>query len=446
MWSMSLRLDGSRQPEIHTPCCCAISVLTEFSHDTAHAPLPAASLARVASSAMSSVSTAGEKKGRKSFSFFQRKKPDASLAPAAKNRIVSIKKTSFEMKLGVRFIGSKTSVCTIAEVSPNGPLAGKLSPRDVVVSINGIKPENHAKAAEMLRDAPAGTIKLEVKDAVPVARSATTILDVTVVEGKTPPSKTPPSTPPSALRQARSMSTPPSTPPSALRQARTLSSLPAGLPPAGLRPVVLPTVKTTPTCTTAVAPVDPMAAASLAPASTASARRAAAATAAPEPDRAVLLQSAPAADEYMVKLARSTTGSFIGVRLVQLSLRDHPSVAEIDPDGPAAHTGIVVGDTLLDVNGVDAREGFEELKRAGLATPDGAVLKLRRPAPPVAPSPFAEIMRPNVHPHHRPTSQHPTYHEQTGGRGFLSVLCCANRPNERNSLQKDQLNAIFGGG
>ena len=65
------------------------------------------------------------------------------------------------------------------------------------------------------------------------------------------------------------------------------------------------------------------------------------------------------------------------MRLVQKKHTELPYIADIDPNGPAAHTDIKVGDILLQVNGIDARASHEELKTA-LGTTDAAALKLRR--------------------------------------------------------------------
>jgi len=99
------------------------------------------------------------------------------------------------------------------------------------------------------------------------------------------------------------------------------------------------------------------------------------ASAAPAPDGvAVAVPLGP--DDYRVTLQRNTKAT-IGMRLVQKKHTELPIIADIDPEGPAAHTDITVGDILLAVNGVDTRSSLEELKKA-LTLDVAAELTLRR--------------------------------------------------------------------
>ena len=82
------------------------------------------------------------------------------------------------------------------------------------------------------------------------------------------------------------------------------------------------------------------------------------------------------------------------MRLVQRKHTELPFIADIEPGGPAAFTDVVIGDILLEVNGVDARSSHEELKIA-LGKTDDAVLKLRR-APRKLPAAYASKPSPRA--------------------------------------------------
>ena len=119
-------------------------------------------------------------------------------------------------------------------------------------------------------------------------------------------------------------------------------------------------------------------------------------------------------DEYTVTLMRNKTAS-IGMRLVQKKHTELPFIADIDPQGPAAKTDIVVGDILLEVNGVDARASHDELKKA-LGTTDAAVLKLRRVGSTPAAVALPDAKAPVTLPVNKPD----------GGGAWFG--CCATRP------------------
>ena len=119
-------------------------------------------------------------------------------------------------------------------------------------------------------------------------------------------------------------------------------------------------------------------------------------------------------DEYRVVLQRNKTAS-IGMRLVQKKHTELPFIADIDPQGPAAKTDIMVGDVLLEVNGVDARASHDELKKA-LGFTDAAILKLKR----AAPKPAEQLPEKGM-------SLAPTITPKQSG-GFASIFgCCASR-------------------
>lgn len=111
------------------------------------------------------------------------------------------------------------------------------------------------------------------------------------------------------------------------------------------------------------------------------------AAAAPPRDRVVSMPgsapgSAPNGPWHHFRATLSPTphrASALGVRLMMRGPNEPPMVVDIDPLGPAAHTGIHVGDALLDVNGVDARLPATELKAAVVSGHAPAVLTLRRP-------------------------------------------------------------------
>jgi len=82
-----------------------------------------------------------------------------------------------------------------------------------------------------------------------------------------------------------------------------------------------------------------------------------------------------------IELAWLVSGPSVGLRLMQRKPLELPFVADIDPEGPAYGLDIAVGDTLVAINGIDARAGTAALQRAIRAESDHAIVTLRRVLP-----------------------------------------------------------------
>ena len=82
----------------------------------------------------------------------------------------------------------------------------------------------------------------------------------------------------------------------------------------------------------------------------------------------------------MLAVLRRQGRTSIGMRLSQSVSTESPRVAELLPRGLAAKAGVAVGDILLTINGVDARDDPKALV-AAISTADTVTLQLERREP-----------------------------------------------------------------
>ena len=101
----------------------------------------------------------------------------------------------------------------------------------------------------------------------------------------------------------------------------------------------------------------------------------------PSPAKGVPSPASPVKRNSVIQATLRREGSTtIGMRLTQNSPTKSPRVAELLPRGLAAKAGVLVGDTLLTINGIDARDDPKTLVTA-IAKAEAITLTLERPPP-----------------------------------------------------------------
>jgi hypothetical protein len=319
----------------------------------------------------------------------------AQLLMAGKGiRTIEVEKPTAESRLGIQLATHSKNRVKVSGLAPTSLFGKHLRKGDTLLKINGIAVQSHETAAEILTSAAAGPLRLEVASKrntfasrLSGRRSSFEDIDTDV-----------PTAEPSTEEHQPA--------PPAAESDPSASTAPVGSP-ALYMPIPPPEEP---------APEQPQTMASQPPRPPDSPPRTDAL-----PPRPTSSEPPLGLGEYRVILQRDKTAS-IGVRLVQRHASDLPFVADIDPAGPAAGTEIALGDSLLEVNGVDARATHDTLRRA-LSVSNTALLKLRcaRYASNVSNAP-------NSKPPKSAASGKPLKSNAPDDPTSLFAWCCAERP------------------